>query len=350
MQPVYLNIQLKGKQGTIRCCNCFEHAKNNYNLLRNKILTASNANANDTQAVMNMPSASVHCPHSKKIFQEILLECLKLDQTNSLSANHKQNSNLISNKENVVANNLLSEKNPSSQSNRTLILHQPSNPEDQPMISINVIDSDNLNICMCSLMSEGRVPTPDLDIIDGSICPECRNIIKMQPQEHRCTLVSKRLLLTNNIIVNRIDTHYLNTYLDTRGEPYTPESVDSHTPYPEYEIQVSGEEISEGVETEEDEHSEVLMDEEIGGKKSPASETRGVVSPGDLKLRLEDLQRNSLNEINADLDIFKEQDGKLTSNNMAANKKCNMNNSNSSTSTLSKKCRRKSGCFKCNIL
>lgn len=295
---------------------------------------------------------SVHCPHSKKIFQEILLECNKLDQTNSLlsipsspNAAAVANNNQFNNKENVAAN-------PSSQMNRTLILHQPSNPEDQPMISINVIDSDNLNICMCSLMSEGRVPSPDFDMIDGSICPECRNIIKKQPQEHRCTLVSKRLLLSNNIIVNRIDTHYLNTYLDTRGEPYTPESVDSHTPYPEYETQVSDEEISEGVETEEDQQSNV-NEEEIGGKKSPAaSETRGVVSAGDLKSRLEDLQRNSLNEINADLEAFKGQDGNKISNNLVNknNSSSNNNNSSSTSSTPSKKSRRKNGCFQCNVL
>ncbi|KAL5284584.1 INPP5A family protein [Megaselia abdita] len=295
-KPVYLNIQLKSQQGTIRCCSCFEHAKNNYNLLRNNILKTSNANDHQHPVVVSLPP-SVHCPHSKKIFQEILLECNKLDQTNRLSPSLPANTINAANKENQITNL------PSSQ-NRTLILHQPSNLEDQPMISINVIDSDNLNICMCSLMSEGRVPSPDFDIIDGSICPECRNIIKQQPQEHRCTLVSKRLLLSNNIIVNRIDTHYLNTYLDTRGEPYTPESVDSHTPYPEYETQVSDEEISEGVETEEDQQSTNLNnEEEIGGKKSPAaSETRGVLSPGDLKSRLEDLQRNSLNEINADFD------------------------------------------------
>lgn len=274
-------------------------------------------------------------------------------KSSSKVAPPQPDSNLICNKENLAANNLSEACKESSQKNRTLILHQPSNPEDQPMISINVIDSDNLNICMCSLMSEGRVPSQDFDIIDGSICPECRNIIKKQPQEHRCTLVSKRLLLSNNIIVNRIDTHYLNTYLDTRGEPYTPESVDSHTPYPEYEIQVSGDsEISEGVETDlgEDsqqfpQHSTDNNDSDEVGKKSPASETRGVVSPGDLKLRLEDLQRNSLNEINADLEInvFKEQDVK-SSNNMVNSK--HISNKNS---TPSKKSRRKNGCFQCNI-
>lgn len=312
-------------------------------MLCNNILKPSNAN-DQPQVVISLPP-SVHCPHSKKIFQEILLECNKLDQNIRLLSTSSSipvitaATNQFNNNKNLVAN-------PSSQMNRTLILHQPSNPEDQPMISLNVIDSDNLNICMCSLMSEGRVPSTDFDMIDGSICPECRNIIKQQPTEHRCTLVSKRLLLSNNIIVNRIDTHYLNTYLDTRGEPYTPESVDSHTPYPEYETQVSDEEISEGVETEEDQQSTNVNEEEIGGKKSPAaSETRGVVSPGDLKSRLEDLQRNSLNEINADFE------GTKLSNNLGdKNNTSNNNNSNSSSSTPSKKSRRRNGCFECRVL
>ncbi|XP_062700869.1 uncharacterized protein LOC109422023 [Aedes albopictus] len=140
-----------------------------------------------------------------------------------------------------------------------------------PPVRISVFDTDtNANVCMCSLYSSsfslvggecrrsrsGSISCPDQSQVDTGgggggvnnpqICPNCRNIIKHQPMEHRKTLISRRLMLANDIIVNRIDTHYLNTYTTTAGgitstaaganrqfEPYTPESVESHSPAPE---------------------------------------------------------------------------------------------------------------------
>uniref|UniRef100_A0A182QUI2 inositol-polyphosphate 5-phosphatase n=1 Tax=Anopheles farauti TaxID=69004 RepID=A0A182QUI2_9DIPT len=131
-----------------------------------------------------------------------------------------------------------------------------------PLVSISVFDTDsNLNVCMCALYCGGsaatetqRNPTPtdstaqagELaveacgDTATPPICPNCRNIIKHQSIEHRKTLISRRMMLANDVIVNRIDTHYLNTYsAGANGggasafEPYTPESAESHSPLPE---------------------------------------------------------------------------------------------------------------------
>uniref|UniRef100_A0A182P7J7 inositol-polyphosphate 5-phosphatase n=1 Tax=Anopheles epiroticus TaxID=199890 RepID=A0A182P7J7_9DIPT len=126
-----------------------------------------------------------------------------------------------------------------------------------PLVSINVFDTDsNLNVCMCALYcnaggidGKGVRNGDDEHGVGGSpaMCPNCRNIIKHQPVEHRKTLVSRRMMLANDVIVNRIDTHYLNTYSLPPGgasnggqhqpqhafEPYTPESAESHSPLPE---------------------------------------------------------------------------------------------------------------------
>uniref|UniRef100_A0A182UB36 inositol-polyphosphate 5-phosphatase n=1 Tax=Anopheles melas TaxID=34690 RepID=A0A182UB36_9DIPT len=136
-----------------------------------------------------------------------------------------------------------------------------------PLVSINVFDTDsNLNVCMCALYcnaggdaGKGAAAARNGDereLAGGgspTICPNCRNIIKHQPVEHRKTLISRRMMLANDVIVNRIDTHYLNTYSMPPGggagaysngaggqqqqqqqfEPYTPESAESHSPLPE---------------------------------------------------------------------------------------------------------------------
>lgn len=107
-----------------------------------------------------------------------------------------------------------------------------------PLVSISVVDADNLNICMCNLMEQDL---NNHETVEGDkICKICRNIIKQQPNE-RCTLVSKRVML-GDVVVNRIDSQYLtSTYSSSSSQlrklqdPYTPESVESHSPQPEME-------------------------------------------------------------------------------------------------------------------
>lgn len=142
----------------------------------------------------------------------------------------------------------------------------------------------------------------------GSICPRCQNIIKQQPMEHRKTLISKRLTLANDIIVNRVDTHYLNLksyQFGPHNEPYTPESVESHSPVAEAEdtddleckggdedIQFNGIKII---------NNQFNNDIEASGKYLnltavtvvPMTVNSVGVSPGQLKARLEKLRQNN---------------------------------------------------------
>ncbi|KAL1375284.1 hypothetical protein pipiens_004709 [Culex pipiens pipiens] len=184
-KPVYLSIRIKTSQDPNRCSHCFEHIQ----FLFDEILS------------------ELEIPYADEEF----LEPTPLKETKVTPA--------------------------------------------RPSVRISVFDTEsNANVCMCSLYSSSfslggksvAEATPEGD--QAQICPNCRNIIKHQPVEHRKTLVSRRLMLANDIIVNRIDTHYLNTYTSPSGltsgaagpgtsgaqfEPYTPESVESHSPVPE---------------------------------------------------------------------------------------------------------------------
>lgn len=191
-----------------------------------------------------------------------------------------------------------------------------------PPVSINIIDSDNIHVCMCSqMLYENKVND---NSVEGSICPECQNIIKKQSVGPRYRLISKRLMLSNNIIVNRIDTQHLSTYFEVslkRQDPYTPESAESHSPCPELSSSTTTSSNSRSPaidcrqfltpdveESISDTHnvSNLAIDNNMGylitSKEMGASnkyggdiknQKRGVISPVQLKSRLEDLQRKS---------------------------------------------------------
>lgn len=192
--------------------------------------------------------------------------------------------------------------------------HQKQQPQNnaikrqqQQLVSINVTDTENnLNVCMCALLyasNDNLINDQEVNVINvvkennetnnGEICSRCRNIIKQQPIEHRRTLISKRLLIANDIIVNRIDTHYLNTYTNNKvlNDPYTPESIESHSPLPELER------------FENDSHSLFC-----GGGDGDNNQTGGGgfetiklggVSPRQLKSRLESLRNSGTNLTNS---------------------------------------------------
>ena len=156
------------------------------------------------------------------------------------------------------------------------------------------------------------------EIIDGeNICKICRNNIKQQPVE-RLTLVSKRVML-GDIVVNRIDTQYLSsTYpnmpsqLRMLQDPYTPESIESHSPQPELDerefaiindtldsddILCNIRELTKhkhAFETDElgGERRESLDEEKIGNLQNQYNLTH-TVSPKQLTTRLEILRRES---------------------------------------------------------
>lgn len=108
-----------------------------------------------------------------------------------------------------------------------------------PLVSINVVDTDNnLNVCMCAMMySDENLLNIDYEKLENDkICPICRNIIMQQPIEHRPTLVSKKSMLANDVVVSRIDSHFLSISNNSNRrmqDPYTPESCESHSPQPE---------------------------------------------------------------------------------------------------------------------
>lgn len=104
-----------------------------------------------------------------------------------------------------------------------------------PLVSISVVDTDNFNVCMCNLKEDHN----NHEMVEGhKICKICRLIIKKKPNE-RCMLISKRTIF-GDIVVNRIDSQYLTSNYSSSfsqmkklQDPYTPESVESHSPQPE---------------------------------------------------------------------------------------------------------------------
>lgn len=107
-----------------------------------------------------------------------------------------------------------------------------------PLVSISVVDADTLNTCMCKKISdfENRTRKYINNTVNEKVCSTCGLIIKKQPM-----LVSKQVML-GDVIVNRIDSQFLSsTYSSSPSQirklndPYTPESIESHSPQPEME-------------------------------------------------------------------------------------------------------------------
>lgn len=236
---------------------------------------------------------------------------------------YRQN-NIESNSRRATINAKSSQIKSSSSSNSTV----------RSPISIHVIDAENLSVCMCSLYNSRNnsddnllrakdnpnllghllnTPSPTTQQTDetNNICPICRNIIKKQPIERR-TLISKRLLLANDIIVNRIDSHYLNTFsgINLKQDPYTPESPDFDSPYLESdssdtnrdndssgELRLKmddGDEMRTRPETNPNNLTEKVSSNNNNLlNNSIASRTSCGVSPTQLKSRLERLQQLS---------------------------------------------------------
>lgn len=195
-QPVYLNIRLKVYQGII-VCSC-KHAK------------TQPQQFSDASCI---ESTCLHCSAD----MNVLLEHLKSNGRRSLNPLNLSHIDVVSV---TPVSSLVSCKNSMK----------------QPPISINVTDTENdESVCMCALFASSDNILAESNAMIGAICSKCRNIIKQQPTEHRKTLISKRLTLANDIIVNRVDTHFLslNSYVSSKCEPYTPESIESHSPQPE---------------------------------------------------------------------------------------------------------------------
>lgn len=176
------------------------------------------------------------------------------------------------------------------------------NSEEYTAPSISVIDPDNSNICMCVHSTSDS---------DGKMCIICRNIIEQQPQE-RCTLISEKTMF-GDVIVNRIDSqhHLTSTYasnllqIKKLRDPYTPESIESHSPQPEmdekyFPINESQSEISEAqIENHANEVVKSFINEVEETHNNHHSSVHSV-TPSQLTTRLEILRRESQFMINND--------------------------------------------------
>lgn len=263
MQPVFLSINIKTFQGTIRCCCAHAKINNNHQPSPKPLaplkLPPSHLLPPSMQQHQQKPQPSLQidqqqpipqllynvdhinnsesydfvmlqCPYASNEYCNVLLECNKL--TSKLCE-----FNAIANANSLlpIVDNQLSDTNANA---NDILVGDESAHRIKPAVSINVTDAENFNVCMCSLYASCDNVLAEQESMIGSICPRCQNIIKQQPTEHRKTLISKRLTLSKDIIVNRVDTHFLSlkTALDTstkRYEPYTPESIESHSPLPE---------------------------------------------------------------------------------------------------------------------
>ncbi|XP_017020504.1 uncharacterized protein 5PtaseI isoform X3 [Drosophila kikkawai] len=286
-KPVYLTVRLKPNKGTYRSCDC-----------NDTHTTYAKTNEISTSPSPPPPPAvklNYYCPYSNKLFEDIAT-------SSKLEARNIYNSLNISHNEAEAAAAAAAETT-------------KANCPNFPNISINIIDSDNICMCLCAHLSSNNLQFDDSNNRTGeAICLMCRNIIKRQPVAHRYKLISKRLMLTQEIIINRIDTQHLSTDSERLYEdPYTPESTESHSPYPE--VTSSCTSTSSSSRSPLDgrlmPHNRIL-ESRVGASEEatspPGPETgdaeirekpsRGTVTPGQLKSRLETLKRLSIKDEN----------------------------------------------------
>jgi hypothetical protein len=209
--------------------------------------------------------------------------------------------------------NAISEKLEASFKNASITtLPQAFKSEEFSTPSISVIDPDNSNICMCN---DSSIESSKQN--NGKMCIICRNIIEQQPPE-RCTLISEKTMF-GDVIVNRIDSqhHLTSTYasnllqIKNLQDPYTPESIESHSPQPEmdekyFPINDLGEsqEIIVNVNEVEKKYKKSLVNEVEETHNHDITATENLfnsshsVTPSQLTTRLEILRRESQFMIN----------------------------------------------------
>lgn len=276
MQPVFLSINLKTFQGTIRCCCAHVKINNNHQSPPTTPLQLPPRQNTLVDHKNESHRLVSQFPYANNEYFNALFECNKL--TNKLCE--------INSMCTTAAANI----NATTAHKRKI----------KPMISINVTDAENLNVCMCSLYASCDNVLAEQESMIGSICPRCQNIIKQQPTEHRKTLFSKRLTLSKDIIVNRIDTHFLSLKTASesgkRYEPYTPESIESHSPLPDIIEYESNDEIKidpNNTSTVDASVNQFDMNGKVISPVRSLSIHSSAVSPSQLISRLEILRKTS---------------------------------------------------------
>jgi len=242
-----------------------------------------------------------YCPYSSKIFNEIvtgdanlsrgkilqdsstlLQKCHLADYANTLN---KINTNML--------NNILEMKEHDD--------IKQTNSSNYPNISINVVDTDNACVCMCTSLSCKEYYNKYTTKTTRNIGPICHNLKK----------VSISNTTTEQIIVNRNDMLHFNTYIENENiDPYTPESNESHSPYPEMRSTsktTSSNSCNHLDNTNCDQkillHGQTGIEDLVCLKSVKAlseKQSRVTVTPVQLKSRLENLQRISLHSADRD--------------------------------------------------
>lgn len=328
LQPVFLSLRLSTHQGTIQCCSCSNSTAAHAYPPPSELLSSIPIQNTplSTTTLYTSRRATERCLYAIAPFCSILFECLKLntkhlhDSTTPTSPLLADNAShpttptqpnqpkTVTSDVDPIIDAVTPPPTPIRQTASGTEISTTDGTIDQdddcqfrqhnkfnkhqfyPVI--NVIDAENEPVCLCSLYAstENELDRRPADPTgNGTICRVCRNTIKLQPTEHRKTLISKRLTLANDIIVNRVDTHYLNlnAYPNCIPDPYTPESVESHSPLPD-DYKVENEQLN-AVEMSAD-----TVEREDSKVASTGSLNSRAVSPGQLKSRLEILQSTTL--------------------------------------------------------
>jgi inositol-1,4,5-trisphosphate 5-phosphatase len=266
LQPVYLSIRIKANQGIESYCWCDKTHENVENVPDNYTAPLKRPRKRSDQYAFSCSECLLCYEHILSQFGRLLAD---LDPIHSHIRKSHQH--------------LLHE----TQSENCLQKRPPR---------INVFDTDkNVSICTCAVHnSEPDLMHPKNDEDDEEVdekCPVCN--LSIVPNFQRGSHI-KRLMLANYMIVNQFDSAFLAADnfgdFNQQYEPYTPESVESHSP----QIEMVAEEVKL------DEGSISTMEAQDFGEEARARKPSVVsiksgcgVSPRQLMSRLEKLQKSS---------------------------------------------------------
>lgn len=183
-----------------------------------------------------------------------------------------------------------------------------------PKVCISVVDADSLNICMCNVDKNNVLVSKFISSnINESMCQKCT----LSQNLDKPIMISKQVVL-GNVIVNRIDNQYLSsTYSSSPSQmkflndPYTPESIESHSPQPEMDDEkefsnyINSTNDDDEIMSEVIKHKNELQNGDIVDETDFKNNTNHIVSARQLQTRLEILRRESLLDITSNNNINK---------------------------------------------
>ncbi|XP_077297079.1 inositol polyphosphate-5-phosphatase A isoform X2 [Arctopsyche grandis] len=353
-KPVYLRILLQSDKGTVRCC--MQDDSNDYCYIAPPEI--------HSETCFRHPSAQnlSKCP-SKECFEPL-----------SLTSCRSRLASQISNDSGFKG--LLSKDRPSSLvrlGTDPSFNHINANHEDA---SVKTLNSDNLDSSYIKLLKLNK-NSQSLQKPFGNSLSECLNdslTLSNDNIDHanNASIPNVQINITgadyssyDGIIVNHIDTHLLYCPVIPQ-DPYTPESIESHSPYPEL---CTYEEIEKG--------NNVKINEDINSNMGPnldsvytddssvffvnksqsldrseylSSKTKSV-SPRQLKSRLENILKKS--DSNTESDSCNDVESCSIENERLGNKINDMDESldrcSKTSAKIKIKARSKCKCFDCKL-